>query len=392
MAAGFLINAFLNEDQNIRVLPGFCQRVRFRKSSCQKCQEICPEKVISLNPGPTIKNGCTDCGLCQNVCPTEVFRHEFHTDRYLLNQARALLAKDRYQPLDEKKRFFVHCQRAQKQNNNSLGLPCLGRITANIILGVALAGFDEAVLSKGICSRCRYFQGEKLLADSMVVSRVLLQSTGLDRFTISIGEKEKKKEAALSRRDIFTKISNNVKNKAASFAYHREKAIRKTLAGNLESKEDKCLSPARELLRILLKQKVWKISPIVKYNSGFPWGRIKIEEKNCSACGICIALCPTRAITKKLENEYQLLYFNSSLCINCSLCKTACPEHAIDFEDDFALADIIAVEATVVAAIQLKACIICGELITVQKSTLCPTCRKRQVVIVTKSTNERTLK
>jgi formate hydrogenlyase subunit 6/NADH:ubiquinone oxidoreductase subunit I len=60
------------------------------------------------------------------------------------------------------------------------------------------------------------------------------------------------------------------------------------------------------------------------------------------------------------------------------VCRAACPEHAIDFEDDFALADIVAEEATVVAAIQLSTCIICGEIITAQKNNICPTCRKRQ--------------
>ncbi len=84
------------------------------------------------------------------------------------------------------------------------------------------------------------------------------------------------------------------------------------------------------------------------------------------------------AISKKIKDDYQLLYFNSSLCTNCSLCRAACPEHAIGFEDDFALADIIADEATVVAAIQLSTCIICGEIITAQKNNICPTCRKRQ--------------
>ena len=104
MAAGFVLNVVLNEAHNICVIPGFCQRVRFRKSNCQRCLEICPENAISLNPGPAINSGCTDCGLCLNACPTEVFRHEFHTDRYLLNQARAIFGKDRHQPQAEKKR------------------------------------------------------------------------------------------------------------------------------------------------------------------------------------------------------------------------------------------------------------------------------------------------
>ncbi len=378
MAAGFLLNVVLNEDNNIRAYTGLCQRVRFRKSDCRRCLEICPENAISLNPGPIINSGCTDCGLCLNACPTEVFRHEFHTDRYLLNQARAIFGKDRHQPQAEKKRLFIHCHRAENRNNNSLGLQCLGRITANIILGGVLAGFDEAVLTKGICSQCRFQKGEKLLTNSIAVSRVLLESTGLGRFAISIKEKEKNKEAPLGRREIFSIISAKVKDKAASFLYHREKAIREKLAQSPENKTDKRLLPQRESLRKLLKQNRPENTMVVKYNPKFPWGKIKIEQNKCSACGTCAALCPMGAISKKMKDDYQLLYFNSSLCTNCSVCRAACPENAIGFEDDFALADIIAEEATVVAAIQLSTCIICGEIITAQKNNICPTCRKRQ--------------
>jgi ferredoxin len=254
----------------------------------------------------------------------------------------------------------------------------LGRITANIILGAALAGFDEAVLTKGICSQCRYQQGEKLLINSMAVSRALLEGMGLGKFTISIKEKEKNKEAPLGRREIFSIISAKVNNKAASFLYHREKAMREKLTQSPENKSGKQLLPQRELLRELLEQNRPEKTMVVKYNPEFPWGKIKIEQNKCSACGTCAALCPMGAISKKIKDDTQLLYFNSSLCTNCSLCRAACLEHAIGFEDDFDLADIIAEEATVVGAIQLSTCIICGEIITAQKNNICPTCRKRQ--------------
>jgi ferredoxin len=295
-----------------------------------------------------------------------------------LNQARAIFGKDRHRPQAEKKKLFIHCHRAENRNNNSLGLQCLGRITANIILGGAFAGFDEAVLTKGICSQCRYQQGEKLLTNSIAVSRVLLESTGLGRFAISIKQKEKNKEAPLGRREIFSIISAKVKNKTVSFLYHREKAMREKLSQSPENKSGRRLLPQRQLLRKLLEQNRPENTMVVKYNPELPWGKIKIEQNKCSACGTCAALCPTGAISKKMKDDYQLLYFNSSLCTNCSVCRAACPEHAIGFEDDFALADIIADEATVVAAIQLSTCIICGEIITAQKNNICPTCRKRQ--------------
>jgi Fe-S-cluster-containing hydrogenase component 2 len=106
MTAGFLFNVAFNDANNIRVLPGLCKRLRIKKSNCQRCVEICPENAILLNRGPTISSSCTECGLCQNVCPTEVFRHEWYTDRYLLNQAKAFLKPSRLQLSDKKKAVF----------------------------------------------------------------------------------------------------------------------------------------------------------------------------------------------------------------------------------------------------------------------------------------------
>ena len=379
MATGFLLNMTLNEVQNNRADSGFCKRLRYRKSNCRRCLEICPENVISLDPGPTINNGCTNCSLCQNACPTEVFQPELYTDPYLLNQAKTFLGSDRHQLPGEKKKLFAHCQRAQNQNANSLLLPCLGRITPNIILGAALLGFDEVELTRGICSQCRLHAGQKLLLNSITTSRILLKSAGLGQFKINIEEREKNKEVTLTRREIFSKISSKAKHKAASFAYHKEKAIREKLAGSREEKADKRPSPARQLLQTLLEQKGLENDIVVKHNPAFPWAKIKIEEKKCSACGICLVLCPTGAISKKLEDDRQLLYFNSSLCTNCSLCKAACPQNAIDFEENFSLAKILEDEPVVVARIKLTPCLICGEIITAGKNQLCPTCRKRQV-------------
>ena len=88
MDAGLLLNVALSETRHTCVAADFCQRVRFRKSRCQRCLEVCPQNAISLDPGPILNTRCTDCGLCQNACPSEVFQHEIYTDAYVLNQVK----------------------------------------------------------------------------------------------------------------------------------------------------------------------------------------------------------------------------------------------------------------------------------------------------------------
>lgn len=376
MSIDFL-NMALNGTQNTFPLPTFCKRSRLRKSNCRRCMEICPENAIVLDPGPTIKDGCSDCGLCQRICPTEAFENELSTDEDLLNQGKSFLDREKSQL--KKKTLFISCRQAENQDEESISVPCLGKITENVILGAALLGFAEVVLIKGICSQCHFTQGEKLLANSITLSRILLESSGLGIFPVRLQEKVKKKERILSRREIFSKISNEVGKKASSYLHDKGGAFQKKVGGIPEWKDGKRSSPRRRLLQTLIRKRGWEKSVVLKYRPEFPWGRIKIDEKNCSACGTCLALCPTGSISKKLEEGYQFFCHNSSLCSNCSLCKEACPRNAIDFEADFPLTDIFEDEVKVVARVKLTSCIVCGEVMTAEKGNLCFTCQKRKV-------------
>ncbi|MGE5841530.1 MAG: ATP-binding protein, partial [Deltaproteobacteria bacterium] len=240
-------------------------------------------------------------------------------------------------------------------------------------------GFDELLLIHGVCPNCRFQKGMKLLADSMATSRVLLEGLGLGKFPMNVKEQAKRREKILSRREIFSKVSNEVKKKASFYFRHEEGAFRKRLPGISGGKDGKRGSPKRRLLRGVIKHKGSEKSVVLKYRPESPWGKIRIDEKKCSACGTCITLCPTGSISYKLDDGVQLFYVNSSLCTNCSLCKEACPRNAIDFEVNLPLSDILEDEAKVVARVELIPCTVCGEMITAEKGNLCFTCQKRQV-------------
>ena len=52
-----------------------------------------------------------------------------------------------------------------------------------------------------------------------------------------------------------------------------------------------------------------------------------IVEKKCKACGKCINVCPTGAITGEKKVPHVL---NEEKCIQCGMCREACPFEAID--------------------------------------------------------------
>lgn len=50
------------------------------------------------------------------------------------------------------------------------------------------------------------------------------------------------------------------------------------------------------------------------------------EEKNCTACGVCVNICPRHCISlKEDENGFLFPIKDESSCNNCGLCKIMCP-------------------------------------------------------------------
>ena len=369
-----ILKLALKEARNTFAFTGFCKRARFRKSDCQRCLEVCPERAISLNPGPSISGNCSDCGLCLNACPTEAFQNGRHFDRTLLNRAESLLSRG--QPRNGRKRLLIQCRQAEPGNRNSLPISCLGEITENSIVGAAILGFDEVTLAKGNCSQCRFKHGGKLLAKSMATARALLSGLGMGEFTLRLIEKDRKKSQVMNRRAIFSKISVRMQTEAESDS--RERKIQRQQPGRLKDQGGAWHSPKKDHLRELLERN-GKTNLVVKYSPELPGGRLRMDAEKCSGCEICSNLCPTGAISADNRGTPKLFYFVGSSCTNCSLCKEACPEAAVDFEDSLNLQDLVRDDKRLVARVQLASCIVCGEDMKANGSELCPTCRKRQV-------------
>ncbi len=56
--------------------------------------------------------------------------------------------------------------------------------------------------------------------------------------------------------------------------------------------------------------------------------RISRDEACCIHCGLCTALCPTRALSLNLETR--LVLFDAEVCSACGMCTKVCPVGAMD--------------------------------------------------------------
>lgn len=378
MTVGLLMNLACSDSEGLSIRSGLCKRVRFRQSDCRHCVDICPEHAIELSLGPSINDKCTQCGLCINVCPTEVFSNAKSTDVYLLEEIHALTANHTLS--EDKKSLHIHCQEADSHHKGSYKVACLGNLTENVMLGAGLSGIDEMVLAKGECTKCRMAQGEKLLSNAMLTFRALQRRLGLESFTLRIEDrsKDKKSPEKLSRREFFSRIVENVKERT-------ETDIRTAVPSNLHqhvnediNQQPKQPSTRRALLRELLHEQTPTTQADI-LTEHLPWGIMQVDEENCIGCGICVAVCPTGALIKEYEESQLVRTYNSALCTSCSLCQEACPQQVIDFTEATNLREMVEDNPRVVARIDLNACLICGEIIPVKEGTICTTCEKRQI-------------
>jgi formate hydrogenlyase subunit 6/NADH:ubiquinone oxidoreductase subunit I len=375
---GSLWNLAVHGTQDITTLPDLCKRVRFRKSDCRRCVEVCPDDAIELRLGPVVSDRCSDCGLCQNACPTEALRSGLRTEFYLLNRTASLLRQE--EASGRPKELVVHCREAQSQGGDALPVSCLGGVSENVIIGAALLGFDQVSLVTGICSECRLEQGEKLLSRSVACAKAVLEGMALlENIAIAVVQEPGERETVRSRREIFSSLARRMRDHAAFFGHRTERAIRERVSRELGREDQRATpSPRRELLRELLDRGCRANPGAVVYRREFPWGRIRVREGECSACGVCARVCPTGAICEEAEkgSRYRL-HFDASACTNCGLCQEACP--LIEFDERFALADITGGQSRIVASVELSSCVVCGEVIPAGGREACSTCAKRQL-------------
>ncbi len=59
---------------------------------------------------------------------------------------------------------------------------------------------------------------------------------------------------------------------------------------------------------------------------------ISRNEESCMHCGLCTALCPSKALHLNLTTR--LVDFDQDKCTACNMCVTVCPVHAMVVEID----------------------------------------------------------
>ncbi len=53
-----------------------------------------------------------------------------------------------------------------------------------------------------------------------------------------------------------------------------------------------------------------------------------VNERRCSACGLCVLVCPYNAL--EIDEEKKVAVVNTAMCKGCGACSATCRSSAID--------------------------------------------------------------
>lgn len=70
--------------------------------------------------------------------------------------------------------------------------------------------------------------------------------------------------------------------------------------------------------------------PVIALDKGAPFGGVNVNVEGCTLCHSCVAACPTGALADNPDKP--MLRFSESMCVQCGLCQSTCPEKVITLE------------------------------------------------------------
>lgn len=386
----------------IDIYPKQCSRNRNRNSSCQKCVEVCPTRVLSADFASQIDLlGCTACGLCASVCPNGVFELKNPTDQQLLSQIGLCLKEnselificDKIQPTSEEN------SGQSLYLNQAIKVSCLGRLNEAILVGSAALGASIIWLNNSQCENCEVRSGAAVIEEMVRASQQILEIFNSpakiikspeppDRIKNLLTKKQPTIEeiSQYSRRDFLTKFRKSALatgtfliESSLPIDFGKTKSEEPALKYRLPTKRILLIKAIRELAALSQK----KNEPFKKVvpAKDLPFYQIEINNK-CSVCGLCALFCPTKALVKTDDEEQGSIGFNLAYCTRCDLCKLMCLDNAIAYRDTLNPEWLLKDEKEALIVYEIYQCKQCKlKFGSLTKTELCRFCKKRQDLI-----------
>lgn len=365
----------LRPDGRLRLNEGACLPLRSAFGGCRACAEVCPVGAISVDvQRVTVGETCIACGRCAAVCPNEALT------------AAGLQALQAATRATTQANIRLECVRVPSNMDRpgTVRVPCLGAISVGWLATLqAHAGDREVhVIDRGWCSQC--IAGGADHPARRAIAAVAVWLTGLEGGEATPPVPRLREEplpltlarpfepptpsandpAPISRREFLRALARS------PAAPNRRPTPIGSDGHAAFPPSARRPSPERTRLLAALDQTAQRTGAEVPAEF-FP--RLNATG-TCVDHRVCVAACPTGALTVEENDGSAALRFAGETCIACGACTRACPEGALRLDEHGG-----ARQAAVLVRHELRACSHCGERFAPRADEpLCAACAKAQ--------------
>ena len=301
---------------------------------------------------------CSGCGACLTACPRRAIVCPTFTIERLDEEMDKLLAAEG--SLLEPRIIAFTCQTCLPASSGdittkftnpgcivSLEIPCLAMASPWLML----RAFDRGAQGIALISergKCTNKYDPNIWKENVRFVQELVSSWGIESGRIIILE-------------VTDGDSGNVTRELDYFAGE----ISRLGPTALKASEPSLLPKEGLLLPALIRALNDKLGGSLKRTvtaGHVPFGRLELDDSQCTGCAICALECPTGALTttSNEENVYRLL-FQHDLCVACARCVEVCPEQCLELEHILELDKLNS--STVLFEDRVARCRECGSII-----------------------------
>lgn len=282
-----------------------CLKMRYSKSGCRRCADICPHGAVSLDGFLAVNpHHCRGCLLCSSLCPTGALEENADFSNILAQLSRVPAP-------------VLGCIRTKEASNSTF--PCLGGLSEEHLLTLCHSLSGTLTLNLSGCAECPNCAMLPHLRQRLAA----LCQGGLleDGCSIRIAESAEDidyRAEAVDRRGFFGSFRKSLFQSAAVI-----------LSANKKECEQRTGYAAKRLpiRRKLLNDTRNKLSIEQAALLGKHFDTYLSISEACTKCQGCAAICPTGALQSGAPDAEPTS--DPLLCTGCGVCSEFCMDVAI---------------------------------------------------------------
>jgi ferredoxin len=297
-----------------------CAHSRSSITGCTRCLDLCPTSAITPNGNSVLvdPNVCAGCGACASVCPTGAAAYALPSSDALMRRLRTLLQTYRKAGGTNAKVLFHDGEHGDAiigaLARFGSGLPANVlpvRVNEVTQLGpeIIAAVFAYGGSSVAIAARAKPKHDILALRHAVELTARIASALGFGADVMRILETDDPDQLRLM---LDAAPAGVPTPKPAAFIPRGSK--RSVLETTFRELHLAAPTPV----------------DVVPLAARAPFGGVNLDVDGCTLCHACVTACPTGALSDNPERA--MLRFTESLCVQCGLCESTCPEKVITLE------------------------------------------------------------